>query len=310
MGDTGDLAGRSVLVTGASGFIGSHLCRALNRFGAVVHGVARNSAPSNAPEVLWHEGDLSDSSFVQELFHGLRPELVFHLASHVSGSRDMELVLPTLQGNLVTAVHVLREATEVGCRRIVMAGSMEEPDSPPTPPSPYAAAKWAATGYARMFHALYGTPVALARIFMVYGPEQRDTLKLVPYVIQTLLRGGSPALGSGVRPVDWIYVDDVVDGLLRMGAGHGPPAQPLDLGSGKLTTIRSVVEEIERQMDRQGKCRFEAVPDRPMERVRVADVEASSKSLGWRASVNLQEGLRATIEWYRERESGVGGSAP
>ncbi len=296
---------RSVLVTGASGFIGTRLSLTLVEEGAAVHCVARKDPPTEVPGVEWHLGDLSDPAFTQGLVRKIRPERVFHLASHVTGSREMDQVLPTLSGNLLTTVHILREATDAGCQRVVLAGSMEEPDpgAPPSPPpSPYAAAKSASTGYARMFHALYRTPVALARIFMVYGPGQWDTTKLVPYVISSLLKGEPPALSSGVRPVDWIYVDDVVSGLMDLGAGKGPLAQPVDLGSGTLVTIRSVVEEIESLLGRAGESNFGALADRPFEQVRRADSEASFRALGWRPVVDLRTGLEQTIEWLRVRD--------
>lgn len=113
----------------------------------------------------------------------VRPGLVFHLASHVSGSRGLDAVLPTLQANFLSTVNVLLAAAEVGCKRIVRAGSLEEPDGEdpePVPVSPYAAAKFTANTYDRMFHSLHGLPVVTLRIFMVHGPGQRDETKLVP----------------------------------------------------------------------------------------------------------------------------------
>ena len=81
-----------------------------------------------------------------------------------------------------------------------------------------------------MFHQLWGTPVVLARLFMVYGPEQRDLTKPVPHVIVSLLQGREPQLASGKRPVDWVYVDDVVDGLVRVGLVPALEGQQVDLG--------------------------------------------------------------------------------
>ena len=149
----------------------------------------------------------------------VRPDWIFHLASHVTGARDLAVVLPTFHGNLTTTVNLLTAATEVGCQRLVLVGSLEEPElgtAEAVPASPYAASKWAASGYARFFHANYETPVAVARLFMVYGPEQEDSRKLVPYVTLSFLRGEAPRLTSGARQIDWIYVDDAVAGLLAV----------------------------------------------------------------------------------------------
>ncbi len=302
-----DLSGRKVLVTGASGFIGAHLCTRLVADGASVHGTSRHQQRQR-DSLTWHRLDLADETAVAELVEATRPEIVFHLASRVAGGRDLELVPPTFQANLASTVHLLTAATRQGCRRFVQVGSLEEPEpgeAMPVPSSPYAAAKMAASGYARMFHALYGTPVVLARLFMVYGPAQKDLHKLIPYVILSLLDGREPKLGSGVREVDWIYVGDVVDGLIRAAARDGNEGRRVDLGSGRLVTIRGVVEELYRQLAPGAEPPFGSLEDRPMEQVRRARADETEQLLGWRPETSLQPGLAATVDWYRrELEAG------
>jgi len=300
-----NFSGKSVLVTGASGFIGVRLCRALIGQGARVHGASRNAPPIPLPGVEWHLGDLALEGVAQRVLGAVRPDIVFHLASHVDGGRSLDRIQPTLRGNLLSTVHLLSALAQDGVERVVLAGSMEEPDRQvvgPTPVSPYAAAKWAASGYARMFHSLYEVPVALARIFMVYGPGQWDERKLVPYVIRTLLSGETPKVSSGTRPVDWIFVDDVVHGLLLMGGGHGPLAVSVDLGTGTLTPVRRVVEELHAILGSETTAAFGAVSDRLKERVVKADPDATETALGWRPRVELREGLERTVAWFRARE--------
>src|SRR5262249_11002191 len=143
-----------------------------------------------------------------------------HLASHVSGSRNLTAVLPTLQANLISTVNLMTAAVEADCPRIVLAGSLEESHgSDAVPSSPYAAAKSSASSYARMFHSLYGLQTITLRIAMVYGPDQPDESKLIPYVIRSLLGGNAPRLSSGRREVDWVYIEDVVDAMIA-SAGH------------------------------------------------------------------------------------------
>lgn len=293
-----------VLLTGGSGFIGGMLCEQLVQYGAEIHAVSRHARPGTA-NVTWWKGDLADDQFVRELFDRVRPHIVFHLASEVTGSRDLDAVLPTLNANLVSTVNILVTSTHAGCSRVVMAGSLEEPDEEdgmPVPCSPYAAAKWAGAGYARMFHALYKTPVTLARLFMVYGPGQQDLRKLVPYVTLSLLQGDSPKLSSGQRPVDWIYVEDVVRGLLMMGKVPGINGLTIELGSGELVTTRRVVEMLSETVAAGGvQPQFGALPDRPMERIRTANTRASDEVLGWQPHVGLKEGLARTVDWYKAR---------
>lgn len=304
-GSGSSLRGSRVLVTGASGFIGRRLCRRLVAAGARVHGTSRTASVPGAGLAGTSRGDLSDPDFVRGLLDEAEPRLVYHLASRVTGSRDPGAVLPTLRGNLESTVNLLLAVSGTGCRRIVLAGSMEEPEpdgegGAPLPQSPYAAAKWAASAYARMFHALYETPAVIARLFMAYGPEQHDLRKLVPYVVLSLLRGETPRLSSGARPVDWIYVDDAVEGLLALGTARGVEGRRVDLGSGRLVTVRETVEELARIAGSDSELGFGELPDRPLEAVRRADVRRTRELLGWQAETDLAEGLRRTVEWYRE----------
>lgn len=297
------LRGQDALVTGASGFIGSRLCERLVEAHAEVHAVSRSERTGSA--VRWWSTDVRDTEATLALVRKVKPDVIFHLASHVSGSRGLDAVLPTLHANLVSTVNVLLGAAEAGCRRIVLAGSLEEPDSDdpyPVPVSPYAAAKFAASAYGRMFHSLHGVPVVMLRLFMVYGPGQGDETKLVPYVITSLLRGESPELSSGTRPVDWVYVDDVVDALIASARTDEALGESLDVGSGTLTPIRSVVEEIVRLLRSSVEPSFGTLPDRPKERVRVADIERTQALLGWAPRIPLNQGLAATIDWYAARD--------
>ena len=107
------------MVTGASGFIGSHLCRRLYDSGAEVHAISRAERPNDS-SFHWWQGDLSETVRVRSLMAAIKPDLIFHLASHVVGARDSELVLPTFRSNLMSTVNLLAAAGEVGCRRIVL----------------------------------------------------------------------------------------------------------------------------------------------------------------------------------------------
>lgn len=291
-----------VLVTGAAGFIGSALCRALVRSGHEVHGASR--VPRDGAEMCWWQVDLADPDAVRRILRKVRPSVVFHLASHVSGDRALGTVLPTVRDNLLATVNVLTAACEAN-GRVILAGSMEEVDpADPTaaPGSPYAAAKTAAGTYARLFHALYGLPVVSLRVFMVYGPGQRDTTKLIPYVTTALLRGEQPLLTSGTREIDWVFVDDVVAAFIAAAQAPGAEGKSVDVGSGRLITIRSLVDRLTHLVGAQVEPLFGALDDRPLEIRRVADVGRTEALIGWRPSTPLDVGLRRTIRWFAERE--------
>ena len=151
----------------------------------------------------------------------MRPSVVYHLASAVTGSRSLDIVRPTLASNLSAGQRAPGRHRGRG-DRVVLIGSGDELADGAAPCSPYAAAVVGLAGYARMFRSLYGTPVTTARTFMVYGPDQPDRSKLVPYTITSLLRGEAPELTSGQRLVDWVYVDDVIDALLAVAEAPRP----------------------------------------------------------------------------------------
>ena len=166
--------------------------------------------------------------------------------------------------------------------------------------SPYAAAKWASTGYAKMFRDLYGLDVTTLRVYMVYGPGQVDLRKLIPYVIISLLRGESPVLGGGQRPVDWIYVDDVVDAFIGAITAKDIGGEILDVGSGQLVTVRGIVERLGAIIRPEAVLNFGVLPDRPLEQVNVADNARTLARLHWHPKVPIDDGLRQTVEWYRK----------
>jgi len=152
-----------------------------------------------------------------------------------------------------------------------------------------------------MFHALYQLPIVILRIFMVYGPAQQDLRKLIPYVILSLLRGEAPKLTSGHRQIDWIYVDDVVEAFLTAARAADVEGHTIDVGSGELTTIRSVVEHLVRLINPKVEPVFGALPDRPLEQVRAAQAARAHAVMGWKVVTPLEEGLKRTVDWYQRR---------
>jgi UDP-glucose 4-epimerase len=301
------MSGLKILITGASGFLGTHLCRRLCQKGWEVHAVSRSQHSTSNGGPRWWQGDLADTSTARGLLLTIKPDIIFHLASHVFGSRDLSLVMPTFRSNLMTTVNLLTAASEIGCQRIVLTGSLEEPepgDPQAIPSSPYAVAKWASNAYARMFNALYQLPVVILRVFMVYGPEQQDLQKLIPYVTLSLLRGESPKLASGQRKIDWVYVEDVVQAFLLAGQAAGIEGSIIDIGSGELVSIRSVVDYLVRLINPQIEPSFGALADRPLEQVRVADRERTLAVLGWQRMTSLENGLKRTVDWYRQQLAG------
>jgi len=298
-----NLARERALVTGARGFIGSTLVERLKTTGLELHALSRTHDPGEEEGVCWWRGDLADGDAVQKIFTSVRPDVVFNLGGETRAARDLELVGPTFEANLAGTVNVLRASAEVECKRVVLIGSLEEPDpdADAIPSSPYAASKWAGAIYGRMFHRLYGLSVVCLRMFMVYGPGQRDVRKLVPYTILALLRERAPEVSSGNRQVDWVYVDDVADAFLAAASAEGVDGEAIDIGSGELHSVREIVERLTHLVAPEISPLFGAVEDRPFEQVRVADIGTTATRLGWRPATALDDGLSKTVDWYEKR---------
>ena len=291
--------GQKILVTGGSGFLGSHLCRRLIELGAEVHATSRIQRASEPGGPIWWQTDLASIHSVRRLLTDVKPGVLYHLAGSAGATPDLEFVLPTLEGLVVSAVNILVAGTEAGCGRIVMTGSLTEPACAPAPipSSPYAAAKWTSSAYARMFHLLYRTPTVVLTPFMTFGPGQ-DRSKIIPSVILSFLRRESPRLSSGLWEVDWIFVDDLIEAFLSSATVPEIEGGCFDVGTGINRTVRSVVEQISVLMGDQTQPLFGVLPDRPSEPVRSANTTQTCQHLKWRAQVSLEEGLRRTIAWY------------
>lgn len=294
-----------IILTGASGFIGSRLLTRLADAGAEVHAVSRVAREGDRP-VRWWQVDLADRGAVHGMVASVQPTAIVHLASHVSGAPSVELVPVTLESNLVTTVNLLTAAVESDCPRILVTGTMVEPDDPAgagIAGSPYAMSKWASTSYARMFHALYSLPVVILRVFMVYGPGQGDPRKLIPYTILSLLRGKAPQVSSGRWELDWVYVEDVVDAYMAALRAPGIAGETVDVGSGRLVAMHEILDKLAELVGTSVRAEFGAVPDRPFEVPRLADVERAASLTGWIPTTSLEQGLRKTVDWYRERHA-------
>lgn len=294
---------KRVLVTGATGFVGTNLCQALRSIGAEVAGVALAESLLHAPDP---EGilpaDLADEASARGTVETVKPEIVFHLAGMVDTRQDTECILPTLRHNLIGTVNLLTALVGSQCSRVLVVGSSESPPPNQSPGSPYAASKQAAAIYAQMYWALYALPVVIARPHMVYGPHQQ-VRKLIPYLIHCGLQKTPPLLSSGKRICDLVYVKDFVRAMLLMAGASGLVGQTLDVGTGTGTSIAEVVSHVRSLMSSTIEPVFGALPDRAGEVPQVANRRHTEEILGWRPLWTLDAGLSETIRWYKNEQS-------
>ncbi|MBD2310981.1 NAD-dependent epimerase/dehydratase family protein [Desertifilum sp. FACHB-1129] len=291
--------GKRVLITGASGFIGGHLADALVALEAQTYGLSRQGKVSH-PSIIPLSVDLSDWESVKVTLAKVQPQIIFHLASYVTASQNSSLVLPMLQNNLVATVNVLLGALETGCDRLVTVGSSEElaTATSAVPSSPYAVSKASASLYAQTFHLIYDLPSVIVRPFLSYGPRQ-GVAKLIPYTILALLKGENPQISSGSRVCDFIFILDVVRGMLKAGVQPAIEGKALDLGTGQGTSVKTLVELLSKQTGSSANPTFTTIAERKGEQPQIADLETTRKLLNWEPLWSLTEGLTTTINWYK-----------
>lgn len=299
------LSGRRVLVTGGTGFIGSHLVGRLVREGAEVTLLTPDTDYERIQgllsDVSLYEIDIRTDGAVRETFRQASPEIVFHLAA--VGVTDPFLEPDVaLRVNLNGTINVVRAAAEIGARRIIHTGTSYEygdlaAGGQLDPISPYAASKAAAWAFCRMYHRTMEWPIVCLRLFQVYGPGQRGTL--IPSAIGAGLAREKFATTPGEQIRDWIYIDDVVDAYIHAAMVEGIDGETFDIGTGTGTSVREVVEEIFDHLDAEVAPNIGALPYRPGEVWKlVANTTSAMEQLAWRAQVPLSEGLRLTLTDY------------
>ncbi len=310
-----ELCGKQVLITGATGFIGSHLTRRLVAEGARVAVLARDTSNLRVLHdildcVQVHRADVGERGAVLRAFDAFHPQIVFHLAA-VGLSQPFVQADAALRTNVHGTIHLLEAARQAGVQRFIHSGTAYEygeqgntPDGAREkldPINTYAASKAAAWAFVRMYARTFGLPAVTMRLYHVYGPGQPPTT-LISSAIYAALEGRDFPMTPGQQKRDFVYVDDVVEGYVRAALAPNVEGKSIDLGSGQSWEIRQVVAHLFETIGSSGQPLPGALPYRPGEIMdQVADVEAARELLGWQARTPLQDGLRATIEWYQQQ---------
>ena len=299
------------VVTGGAGFIGSSLVRALLQEGGRVRVVDDFSTGrrGNLPDgVDLLEGDVA--RIADEAVRGA--DVVYHLAAIPSVPRSVERPLETQHATGEATLAVLRAAARAGVRRVVYASSSsvygdtpslpKREDMPPRPLSPYAVAKLGGELYARSW-AQRGAPETVSlRFFNVFGPRQDPDspyAAVVPIFIRCLLEGRPlPVYGDGAQTRDFTFVGDVVRGIILAGAVPGISGRVYNLAGGRPVAVAGLGRALAKLLGAEARMEFR--PPRPGDiRDSWADVSAARRDLGFGAATPLEEGLGATLEWFR-----------
>lgn len=300
---------KRILVTGGTGMIGAALVSRLVADGHQVSVLVR--AQSSRLRLRDVEarlrlivGDLQDAPSVREAVACVDPEVVYHLAS-TPFNPPTTPADTHLRVICMGTVHLLEAVRARGAARVVATGSAAEygsgsrlrEDRPLAPATILGAAKAAASLFLQCYARRYQIQTVELRLFMPYGPWEHPR-RLVPQTILSALAKEDVRLTEGRQQRDLVYLDDVVDALIRAGTRPVAPGSVFNIGSGVGTPVREVVERVLHLMGNPVRPLFGAIPTRADEIMEMsADITAARTTLGWAPRTSLAEGLRRTIAW-------------
>jgi NAD dependent epimerase/dehydratase len=316
------LQGKAVLITGAGGFIGSHLTERLAREGAQVRALVRYTSRrdegflSTLPDDVRSQirvvhGDVRDIKTVREAMQGV--QFVFHLAALVGIPYSYLHPQEVIETNVIGTANVLLSARDNGnLQRVLLTSTSEvygtaqyvpiDEVHPLQPQSPYSATKIAADALGISFQRSFETPVVLVRPFNAYGPRQSMRAVIPTIIVQAITRD-QVMLGALHPTRDFTYVTDTADGFVRAATASEAVGQAINIGSGQEISIGDLARLIVKLVGRD----VPVVQDPQRLRPTSSEVEQLCASnalaqeiLGWRPQVSLEEGLQRTIDWIRD----------
>jgi len=312
---TDSLKGKSVFITGGTGFIGSHLSRRLVNEGAEVSILARENSSLDLisdikKKVRIYHSEITDINSLLKIVKKTSPKIVFHLAAIVNAGLGFESLKSLIDVNLLGTINMLKASNEVNTvKRFVFIGtsdvygSMGIPFSENcdvNPISTYAASKASAELFCRCLAGEYKIPWVILRPFIVYGDGQSPNM-FIPQLIQSALKGKDFSMTGGEQTRDFLYINDFVDTCIRAALRKEAEGEIINVASGKEVLLADVAKKVMSLLDDPVKIRFGALPYRENERWRVrADIKKAKLLLGWRPETNLTEGLKKTIHWYQD----------
>jgi nucleoside-diphosphate-sugar epimerase len=309
------------LVTGAAGFIGSHLCRRLVADGHEVVGLDDLSDGKlenlrDLPEVRFVEADLREQDAVRQAADGC--SVIFHQGAKRSVPRSIAQPAETTDVNVRGTLNVLLAARDMPANVVFASSSSVYGDQETFPlredmtsllRSPYAASKLAGEAYCRSWWLSFGVPAVSLRYFNVYGPGQdpeNEYAALVPRFVMACMNGTAPEIhGDGEQSRDFTYIDDVIEANLLAGlAPEQARGRVMNVGGGREPTSVNRILEIVAELIG---AKPEPVHTPPREgdvRKTEADVSLARRAIGYEPKIDIEEGLRRTVEWFRSVEDG------
>lgn len=312
---------KRVAVTGAGGFIGSHLVEALVKDGADVTAVVRYNSrgddgnlryldPRTRGGLRVHRIDLTDVDATRQALKGA--QVIFHLAAFVGIPYSYANPHDTILNNVLSTLNVLSVARESGLERLVQTSTSEVygsarqipiPETHPLQPqSPYSGSKIATDHIALSYFYAFGLPVSVVRPFNTFGPRQ-SARAVIPTVITQALTGKQIMIGTTTTTRDFTYVEDTVRGFLLAGESAASVGEVINIGTGReisiADTIKLIVQVVGKDVP-QVTDEHRMRPEKSEVSRLCADCGKAERLLGFRPTVSLEQGIRKTVAWIGE----------
>jgi NAD dependent epimerase/dehydratase len=315
------LSNKNVLVTGAAGFIGSHVVERLVEEGAHVRAFIRYTSqshlgwlsdlrPKTLSEIEIVRGDLRDASAVLDATRGI--QIVIHLGALIGIPYSYVHPRETAETNVLGTLNVLMAIRESsGVERLIHTSTSEvygtaqyvpiDEKHPLQAQSPYSASKIGADKLVESFHTAYGLPVTTLRLFNTYGPRQ-SARAVIPTIVTQALKGSDLSLGSTTPIRDLTYVTDTAEAFLQASVASGLEGKTIHLGTGVGSTIGEVVKLTGKILKKSLTTRVDPARVRPpqseVERL-ISDNRLAKQLLHWSPKTALEDGLDKTVAWIR-----------
>jgi len=314
---------KTVVVTGAAGFIGRNLTKELLNQGCFVIGIddLSNGKEENIEEFFknknftFAQNDIKDLNVMLSIFKTYSPDTVFHLAANPKLQYSIKNPIMTNNVNVNGTLNILEASKRTAVKRLVFAsssgiyGDVNVDDiseyEEKKPISPYTAQKLIGEIYCKLYFDLYGLETISLRLFNVYGPFQNSKGENAPIISKTIRRCldyESPEIyGDGFQTRDFVYVDDVVKAFLKAGNTDNLNClgESFNIGSGSSISVNVLLDEIQIQTDREELNRKE-LPSVIEPRYVKSDIDKSKKMLGWEPTTDLFNGLKETIRYFKK----------
>lgn len=301
-----EIKNKKFLVTGGAGFIGSHIVDALVKNGAnvtVVDNLVTGRRENLNSKAKFYEMNIADQK-IQSVFEKEKPEFIYHFAFNVLVPKSVKNPLVDMD-SIVGSLNILQNAKNYGVKKIIFSSSGfiygNNPNlpiketAPFEPVSPYAVAKYAIENYLEFFKRAYKLPYVVLRYSAVYGPRQ-VTGAMADYIRKLSACKQAEIYGNGMKTRDYVYIDDVVRAnflVLELSDNYQIPI--FNISTGTETMLNDLYKKIAQLLDKEAKPIY--LPDRPGEQVRYClDYSKMKKVLGWYPGININTGLKRTIE--------------